>query len=128
MKQETISISIDAEKLRATKKYMEKKELSIEKELADALQKLYEKHVPATVRDYIDETADDDNLQKILKNSREAKRRLALCRPLFAPVCRFSGRGGIRARRGTWRPRCGAVRRVSRVAWEVTKPFDLCTG
>ena len=67
MKQETISVSIDAAKLRATKKYMEKKELSIEKALADALQKLYEKHVPATVRDYIDETADDDNYTKKLK-------------------------------------------------------------
>ena len=64
MKQETISISMDAEKLRATKKYMEKKELSIEQELADALHKLYEKHVPATVRDYIDEAADDDNSAK----------------------------------------------------------------
>ena len=64
MKQDTFSINMDAEKLRATKKYMEKKELSIEKELAYALQKLYEKHVPATVRDYIDETADDDNSAK----------------------------------------------------------------
>ena len=64
MRQETISISMDAEKLRATKKYMEKKELSIEQELAEALKKLYEKHVPATVRDYIDETADDDNSAK----------------------------------------------------------------
>ena len=64
MKQETISISMDAAKLRATQKYMEKKELSIEKELADALQKLYEKHVPATVRDYIDGTVDDDNSAK----------------------------------------------------------------
>ena len=64
MKQETISISIDAAKLQATKKYMEKKEMSIEKGLADALQKLYEKHVPATVRDYIDETTDDDNSAK----------------------------------------------------------------
>ena len=64
MKQETISISVDAEKLRATKKYMEKKELSIEQELADALRKLYEKHVPATVRNYIAETADDDNSAK----------------------------------------------------------------
>ena len=64
MKQETISISVDAEKLRATKKYMEKKELSIEQELADALRKLYEKHVPATVRDYIDETAYNDSSAK----------------------------------------------------------------
>ena len=43
---------------------MEKKELSIEQEVADALRKLYEKHVPATVRDYIDETANDDNFTK----------------------------------------------------------------
>jgi len=64
MKQDTFSINIDAEKLRATKKYMEKKELSIEQEIADALRKLYEKHVPATVRDYIDETANDDNFTK----------------------------------------------------------------
>jgi len=64
MKQETISISMDAEKLRATKKYMQKKELSIEQELADAFRKLYEKHVPATVREYIDEMADDDNSAK----------------------------------------------------------------
>ena len=43
---------------------MKKKELFIEQELADALQKLYEKHVPATVRDYIDGTVDDDNSAK----------------------------------------------------------------
>ena len=64
MRQDTFSINMDAEKLRATKKYMEKKELSIEQEVADALRKLYEKHVPATVRDYIDETADNDNSGK----------------------------------------------------------------
>jgi len=64
MKQDTFSINMDAEKLRATKKYMEKKELCIEQEIADALRKLYEKHVPATVRDYIDETANDDNFTK----------------------------------------------------------------
>ena len=64
MRQDTFSINMDAEKLRATKKYMEKKELSIEQEVADALRKLYEKHVPATVRDYIDETADDSSSAK----------------------------------------------------------------
>ena len=67
MRQDTFSINMDAEKLRATKKYMEKKELSIEQEVADALRKLYEKHVPATVRDYIDETANDDNFTKKTK-------------------------------------------------------------
>ena len=43
---------------------MKKKELFIEQELADALQKLYEKHVPATVRNYIAETVDYDNSSK----------------------------------------------------------------
>ena len=46
---------------------MEKKELFIEQKLADALKKLYEKHVPATVCDDIDETAYDDNPAKNLK-------------------------------------------------------------
>ena len=64
MKQDTFSINMDAEKLRATKKYMEKKELFIEQKLADALKKLYEKHVPATVRNYIAETVDYDNSSK----------------------------------------------------------------
>ena len=64
MRQDTFSINMDAEKLRATKKYMEKKELSIEQEVADALRKLYEKHVPATVRNYIAETVDYDNSSK----------------------------------------------------------------
>lgn len=59
MKKENISISMESEKLRATKKYMEKKEVSLEQELADALLKLYEKYVPAPVREYIDEAAED---------------------------------------------------------------------
>ena len=61
---------MDAEKLRATKKYIEKKELSIEQELADAHKKLYEKHVPATVRDYIYETADDNSAKNPKKQQR----------------------------------------------------------
>ena len=59
MKKENIFISMEAEKLRATKKYMEKKEVSLEQELTDALLKLYEKYVPAPVREYIDEAAED---------------------------------------------------------------------
>lgn len=58
MKKDTISLSMEAQKLGATKRYMEKKDASIEQELGEALQKLYEKYVPATVREYIDETAD----------------------------------------------------------------------
>lgn len=59
MKKENITISMEADKLRATKRYMAKKEADLEGELADALQKLYEKYVPAPVREYIDEGGDD---------------------------------------------------------------------
>lgn len=55
MKQVNISVSFDDEKLRALNKYLKKKGLTAEDELAAALLHLYEKHVPAAVREYIDE-------------------------------------------------------------------------
>lgn len=51
MKKDAVTIQMDSEKLRAVKRYMEKKDADLEQELGDALQKLYEKHVPAAVRD-----------------------------------------------------------------------------
>lgn len=56
MKQGNLAISFEEEKLAALRRYMGKKELNLEAELTDALTKLYEKHVPAPVREYIDET------------------------------------------------------------------------
>ena len=47
---------MEAEKLRALRFYTEKKETTLETELEDFLAKLYEKYVPAPVREYIDET------------------------------------------------------------------------
>lgn len=58
MKKEAITVQMDAEKLRAVKRYMEKKDADLEQELCDQLQRLYEKFVPANVREYIDESAD----------------------------------------------------------------------
>lgn len=55
MKQVNISVSFDDEKLRALNKYLKKKGLTAEDELAAALLHLYEKHVPSAVREYIDE-------------------------------------------------------------------------
>ena len=40
MKKEAITIQMDAEKLRAVKRYMEKKDADLEQELGDSLQKL----------------------------------------------------------------------------------------
>lgn len=59
MKKEAVTVQMDAEKLRAVKRYMEKKDADLEQELGDSLQKLYEKYVPASVREYIDEGCDD---------------------------------------------------------------------
>ncbi|MBU5255216.1 DUF6103 family protein [Tissierella praeacuta] len=59
MKKDTVKVSFEAEKLRAINIYMEKKELDLEDELMDQLQKLYEKYVPANVREYIDEKQEE---------------------------------------------------------------------
>ena len=59
MKKESITVQMDGEKLRAVKRYMEKKDADLELELCDQLQRLYEKFVPASVREYIDEGSED---------------------------------------------------------------------
>ena len=64
MKKDTISVSLEAEKLRAIKKYMEKKEIDVQDELAEQLQKLYEKYVPVNVREYIDEKNEEESRTK----------------------------------------------------------------
>ena len=77
MKKETITISMDAEKLRAVKRYMEKKDADLEQELCDSMQKLYEKYVPATVREYIDETANDESPAAVSPKKQKEKVRTA---------------------------------------------------
>jgi len=59
MKKESITVQMDGEKLRAVKRYMEKKDADLTQELCDQLQRLYEKFVPASVREYIDEGGED---------------------------------------------------------------------
>ena len=73
MKKDVVRISVDAEKLRAVKRYMEKKEVDLEAELEDQLQKLYEKHVPINVREYIDEKQEEEIKAKRPKKSVKAK-------------------------------------------------------
>ena len=80
MKQINISVSFDDEKLRALNKYLKKKELTAETELAAALLHLYEKHVPAAVREYIDE----DDVVVPAKPKRAAKP--AVPKKVEAPV------------------------------------------
>ena len=71
MKKATLQISFDSEKLGALKQYMTKKETSLEGELDDVLQKFYEKHVPAPVREYI-ESRETEEPSKPARPSRPA--------------------------------------------------------
>ena len=53
MKKINISITFDEEKLTALKMYLGQKNMTVEKELAKALDVLYGKTVPAGVREFI---------------------------------------------------------------------------
>ena len=55
MKTTNVIISFDSEKLAALRQYSAKRTVSIEAELQDALERLYEKNVPAAVREYLAE-------------------------------------------------------------------------
>ena len=69
MKKESMRISINAEKLRAVKTYMEKKEIDLEEDLVDQLEKLYDKYVPANVREYIDDKQEEEKRKRKPKKS-----------------------------------------------------------
>lgn len=55
MKTTNLTLTVDSEKLAALKQYAAKREVDIGAELREAIDKLYEKHVPAAVREYIAE-------------------------------------------------------------------------
>ena len=65
MKKEMVVISLEKEKLRAIKKYMDKKEVDLQEELVEQLEKLYEKYVPSNVQEYINDGLEEE--QKIVK-------------------------------------------------------------
>lgn len=71
MKKDSISISFESESLRAIKKYMGKKDVDLEDELVDQLEKLYKKHVPVNVREYIDDKKEEE--QKAKKTKKTSK-------------------------------------------------------
>ena len=55
MKNTTLTIAFNAEKLDALAYHMTKKEADLQGELSETVQKLYEKYVPAVTREYIDD-------------------------------------------------------------------------
>ena len=59
MKKTNLTISFETEKLDALNFYISKKDIELQGELADTLQKLYEKTVPKETREYL-----EDKLQR----------------------------------------------------------------
>lgn len=55
MKNTTLTISFNTEKLDALTFHMGKKDADLQAELNDTIQKLYEKFVPQATREYIDD-------------------------------------------------------------------------
>ena len=53
MKKTNVTFSYDAEKLATIRMYMTRKEVSLEDDLAEFLDRQYEKFVPKDVRDYL---------------------------------------------------------------------------
>jgi hypothetical protein len=66
MKKAMINLSFDEEKLSAIRMYMTKKDADLDTELLSQLEKLYEKYVPANVRDFIADryTTEEPNTPK----------------------------------------------------------------
>ena len=65
MKKATVTVSFDAEKLKAINLYMNQKDLSVEAELAEELELLFQKHVPANVRSFLEMCADSTGTRRI---------------------------------------------------------------
>ena len=73
MKKTTISISFEDEKLAATRRYMSKKNIDLDKELAEQVERLYEKYVPANVQEYIAERENEESLAPIVKRKKTSE-------------------------------------------------------
>ena len=69
MKQATIQITLEEEKLRALRRYIAKRDSTLEAELQKAAQRLYEKVVPAALQEYISDCAQEEFVSKPQKKS-----------------------------------------------------------
>jgi hypothetical protein len=64
MNETEIKLMFPTEKLDALRYFMSKKEVTIEDEMKDYLDKTYEKIVPAHVREYVESRLEQDNAQE----------------------------------------------------------------
>lgn len=73
MKKATLTITFEKEKLDALTYYMEKKDVKLQAELSDSIQKLYEKYVPQPTREYIEDKLQCENMPSKPKKMEIAK-------------------------------------------------------
>lgn len=71
MKQATVQFSFDEEKLDALKIFIDGKNVNIEAEMVQAMEDLYEKHVPIRVREYISKKSLSDPNKSSSNGSRK---------------------------------------------------------
>lgn len=64
MKNTTLTITFNAEKLDALTFHMGKRDSSLQKELDETMQRLYEKYVPQATREYIDDKVTRDSARE----------------------------------------------------------------
>lgn len=64
MKNTTIAVNFDEEKLAAARLYLAQKNLSAEEELGKAMEALYQKYVPGNVREFIEMRSRQERPQK----------------------------------------------------------------
>ena len=74
MKKTNLQVSFDADKLNALQFYMTKKEVNVEDELQAYLDKLYEKTVPAQVREYVESQSESEAPKQEIKSEDSAVR------------------------------------------------------
>ena len=73
MKQANIQITFEEEKLRALRRYIAKRDSTLELELQKAAQRLYEKVVPAAVQEYISDCAQEEPERRTQKKPEVAR-------------------------------------------------------
>ena len=75
-----VTVSFDEEKLSALKIYLQQKDKDVESEFTSSLELLYEKAVPANVRNYIELKSSSSTSKKTsTQNRRKRKWKHSLC-------------------------------------------------
>lgn len=68
MKNVSVQVSFDEEKLNALVLYLGKKDILLSNQLYETIQKLFEKHVPISVKEFIEARNTETTIKKTAKS------------------------------------------------------------